>query len=690
MWKKIILVFFVLSVLSILVGCGGTTTPTVYPEDNLSAPTGVSASDGTYTDKVKITWNSVSGASYYKVYRATSSGGSKTTITSWQSSRYYYDYEVTQDEYYYYFVKAATSSSGAYASAYSSYNRGYSHDGGGTDLSAPTGVSASDGTYTNKVKISWNSVTDASYYKVYRATFSGGTKTAITSWQSSTYYYDYDASSIFYSYYFVKAATSSSGANVSAYSTYNIGYPEVVVEEEEPSSVSNKIFLESGGNLNGTSIDPSNPVLTVSKGESITGTVNVQAIYSGTSGNVVPFGYTPSWGSHSSSYVTVKSDLPVGTTTYNASIDLNAPSTSGTYFLIFASNCEMNLGWTMSRTNWTTGSYSWNDGKDIADLTESNLDDSLSTGYLSLDMLVGSSYQTSTYGIAYVKIIVTEEEEEVEEESGIVYRALCVGIADYINNEYIGDLTGPPYDVDRMKQVFNYCKFGSSNTVFSTIKSLKDSQATKSNILQNIASTFSAADSNDISYFYFSGHGGGSESIYYICPADMTSSVSSKITIDELETALSAVPGTKVVFLDSCHSGGFIGKGREEIMVSREELESFNDEVINIFSRAQPKGLLTTTQYIVLVSCHYYQTCVEDQYPVEEYPLGGGDTFGVFTMALCEGSGYSGSYPADTSLDTKVSLQEAYLYVRDWVINYGYDQDVQVYPSNSTFTIVEY
>lgn len=143
-----------------------------------------------------------------------------------------------------------------------------------------------------------------------------------------------------------------------------------IVTEPPSVSVSNKIFLESGGNLNGTSINPSNPVLTVNTGESITGILNVQATYSGTPGNVVPFGYTPSWGSHSSSYVTVKSDLPVGTSTYNVSIDLNAPPTSGTYFLIFATNAEMNLGWTMSQTNWTTGTMSWNDGNDIADLTE--------------------------------------------------------------------------------------------------------------------------------------------------------------------------------------------------------------------------------------------------------------------------------------------------------------------------------
>ncbi|MBU4509586.1 caspase family protein [bacterium] len=265
----------------------------------------------------------------------------------------------------------------------------------------------------------------------------------------------------------------------------------------------------------------------------------------------------------------------------------------------------------------------------------------------------------------------------------IVYRALCVGVGDYINYGSDGDLLAPPYDVDRIKQLFSYCKFGSSNTGFSTINYLKNWQATKSNILQSISSTFSGADSNDISYFYFSGHGSRVGNTSYICPADITSFVSTAISVDELESALSAIPGTKVVFLDSCHSGGFIGKGREEIIVSREELESFNNEVINIFSQAQPKGLLTTNQYKVLTSCHYYQVCWEI-HPEES------DPFGVFTMALCDGCGYSGSYPADTNLDTKVSLQEAYLYVRDWVFYYGVVQDVQVYPNNSTFTIVEY
>jgi len=187
---------------------------------------GVSASDGTYTDKVKITWNSLSGASYYQVYRATSASGTKTAITSWQTSTYYYDYSVTPGTTYYYWVKAATSSSGANASAYSEYNTGYAKLPD-TTLSAPTGLTASDGTYTDYVYTTWNSVTGASYYQVYRATSASGTKIAITSWQSHRYDADYDATPGTTYYYFVKAATSSSGANASAYSSYNTGYAKL-------------------------------------------------------------------------------------------------------------------------------------------------------------------------------------------------------------------------------------------------------------------------------------------------------------------------------------------------------------------------------------------------------------------------------------------------------------------------------
>jgi len=304
-----------------------------------------------------------------------------------------------------------------------------------------------------------------------------------------------------------------------------------------------------------------------------------------------------------------------------------------------------------------------------------------------------------TDGILTVKInysqISGEASKDYEPFGDVVYRALLVGVGDYIYfpDGINKDLSAPSYDVDRMQQTLEHCKFGESNIEFAgNIYYWKDHYATKSNILGGINAIFSKADSNDISYFYFSGHGGGSGSIYYICPAD-TSSIDSIITVDELETALSAIPGTKVVFLDTCHSGGFIGKRRKEIIVSREELESFNDEIINIFSQAQSKGLLTTNQYKVLTAC------ASDQLSWEVDPLFG-NPYGYFTKALCEGCGYdtyNHPYPADTNKDTKVSLQEAYIYIKDSLssltITYEgkeYKQDVQAWPEDSSFTIVEY
>ena len=245
-----------------------------------------------------------------------------------------------------------------------------------------------------------------------------------------------------------------------------------------------------------------------------------------------------------------------------------------------------------------------------------------------------------------------------------VYRALCVGVGDYMYfpDSYGNiDLPGPLYDVNKICYTLDRCRFGSADTKFSEIWYITDLSATKSSILQAITNVFAEADYNDVSYFYFNGHGIWVNNISYLCPTEINyfSPMTAYISVDELEAALSAIPGTKVVFLDSCYSGGFIGKSMDEIITSKEKLESFNEEVINVFSQTEYKGLLTSNQYKVLTSCHYYQLCWEIQ-PEE------GDPFGVFTMALCDGCGYSGSYPADTNLDTIVSLQEAYLYVRDW------------------------
>jgi outer membrane protein assembly factor BamB/fibronectin type 3 domain-containing protein len=134
----------------------------------LDPPTNVSASDGVYTGYVYITWTAPGGIQPdgYKVYRSTTSGGTYSQIGSTANTSYS-DTGATPGTQYYY--KLTSYKSGYGDSGYSGY------DGGWRKLSAPTGVSASDGTYTDKVQVSWNGVVGAEIYIVYRANSSGGT-----------------------------------------------------------------------------------------------------------------------------------------------------------------------------------------------------------------------------------------------------------------------------------------------------------------------------------------------------------------------------------------------------------------------------------------------------------------------------------------------------------------------------------
>ena len=95
----------------------------VYSAPVPSAPTGVTASDGTYTNKVVVSWNSSSGATSYRVYRCTStSTASCGSSLSSPTGTSYSDTGGTPGTTYYYRVKACNSSG---CSGYSSYNTGY-------------------------------------------------------------------------------------------------------------------------------------------------------------------------------------------------------------------------------------------------------------------------------------------------------------------------------------------------------------------------------------------------------------------------------------------------------------------------------------------------------------------------------------------------------------------------------------
>ena len=185
----------------------------------VSVPLNVSASDGTYSDKVVVTWTGTSG-NYFRVYRnTTNNSATATALGNWQTSTTYEDFSTTISVTYYYWVKAATDVNGSNSSAFSIYDTGW-RDG----VTVPLNVQASDGTYSDRIVVTWSG-TSGNYFRVYRnTTNNSSTATALGSWQTSTTYSDYTSSTYVVYYYWVKAASNASGQNSSAFSTGNSGW----------------------------------------------------------------------------------------------------------------------------------------------------------------------------------------------------------------------------------------------------------------------------------------------------------------------------------------------------------------------------------------------------------------------------------------------------------------------------------
>jgi hypothetical protein len=90
----------------------------------LMPPTGVSASDGAYTDGVHLSWNAVSGATAYAVWRYTTNDSTKATQVNTASitGTTFIDNTATPGATYYYWVTAKNASS---ISAFSAADTGY-------------------------------------------------------------------------------------------------------------------------------------------------------------------------------------------------------------------------------------------------------------------------------------------------------------------------------------------------------------------------------------------------------------------------------------------------------------------------------------------------------------------------------------------------------------------------------------
>ena len=187
-----------------------------------ATPTGVSASDGTSTAKIRITWNASSGATDYKIYRNDSdSSASATLLASSVKTSYYDDTTAEVGTTYYYWVIAHNSIGYSEYSASDCGWRAYAVP------DAPTGVSATDGTRTDGVAVTWNSVSGATSYSVWRSDTSSSTSAScLMNGITETSYTDTKAVEGKTYWYWVKA-TSQGGT--SAFSASDYGYRQVSV-----------------------------------------------------------------------------------------------------------------------------------------------------------------------------------------------------------------------------------------------------------------------------------------------------------------------------------------------------------------------------------------------------------------------------------------------------------------------------
>jgi len=87
-----------------------------------AAPTNVQATDGTYNDKVVVTWTGSSGATGYRIYRNTVNNSSTALYRGQVTASPFSDFMVEPGLTHYYWVKAINASG---ASGFSLYNTGY-------------------------------------------------------------------------------------------------------------------------------------------------------------------------------------------------------------------------------------------------------------------------------------------------------------------------------------------------------------------------------------------------------------------------------------------------------------------------------------------------------------------------------------------------------------------------------------
>ncbi|MBC2713976.1 MAG: hypothetical protein HF978_01580 [Desulfobacteraceae bacterium] len=200
------------------------------------SPTGVSASDGTFSNQVQVTWNIIPAATTYLIYRAElpSSKGGKSVQIAQTNETNFTDDSVNNGTRYYYWIKAKNTGG---ISKFSAFDTGYC-GAYGSKPATPSNIEATDGLPSNKIIITGYEVPDATIYEIYRANipvFFGGQIQSIGITSNTTF--DDTTSETGNRYYYWVKSRNSWG--VSNYSLFDTGYRGIALSSPSaPQSLS--------------------------------------------------------------------------------------------------------------------------------------------------------------------------------------------------------------------------------------------------------------------------------------------------------------------------------------------------------------------------------------------------------------------------------------------------------------------
>ena len=190
-------------------GCSATRSPagsvttqaTPVAPAQPPAPSASAQSD----TEIEVTWSAVSGATSYKLYRSTSSGGTYTQIGGDISALRYVDTGRSASTEYFYQLEACNSVG---CSATRSPAGSATTQATPVVPAQPPAPSASAQSDT-EIEVTWNAVSGATSYKLYRSTSSGGTYTQIGGDISARRYLDTGRSASTEYFYQLEACNSA-------------------------------------------------------------------------------------------------------------------------------------------------------------------------------------------------------------------------------------------------------------------------------------------------------------------------------------------------------------------------------------------------------------------------------------------------------------------------------------------------